>query len=167
MLNPIFWKKVQGQKHPGRWEIAEPKIPSVKMLFKTNANGHNHPTIRYIIIEQDTIGETKENNEWHSTQEPHTPPNSPIDCGEVQLHQYWTTLPVYVSYDQNSYKECIRVDKYISTQSFWTETKVIGGNTSSNPQVSALIPRPVINRMERMCQCHGSITYESRITYVQ
>ena len=36
MLNPIFWKKAQGQKHPGRWEIAERQIPSVKMLFKTN-----------------------------------------------------------------------------------------------------------------------------------
>ena len=24
MLNPIFWKKVQGQKHPERWEIEHP-----------------------------------------------------------------------------------------------------------------------------------------------
>ena len=31
-----------------------------------------------------------------------------------------------------------------------------GGNTSSNPQVSALIPRPAFNGMERMCQRHGS-----------
>ena len=31
-----------------------------------------------------------------------------------------------------------------------------GGNTSSNPQVSALIPRPDFNGMERMCQRHGS-----------
>ena len=30
------------------------------------------------------------------------------------------------------------------------------GNTSSNPQVSTLIPRPVFNGMERMCQRHGS-----------
>ena len=72
MLNPIFWKKVQGQKHLGMWSIAERKIPSVKMLFKTNANGHKHPGISFIIIEQDTIGETKENNKWHSTQEPRT-----------------------------------------------------------------------------------------------
>ena len=34
MLNPIFLKKVQGQKHPGRWEIAEPKILSVKCSLK-------------------------------------------------------------------------------------------------------------------------------------
>ena len=32
-----------------------------------------------------------------------------------------------------------------------------GGNTSSNPQVSELFPRPVFNGMERMCQRHGSI----------
>ena len=38
LLNPVFWEKVQGQKHPGRWEIAERQTPSVKMLFKTNTN---------------------------------------------------------------------------------------------------------------------------------
>ena len=32
----------------------------------------------------------------------------------------------------------------------------LGGNTSSKPQVSALIPRPAFNGMERMCQSHGS-----------
>ena len=31
-----------------------------------------------------------------------------------------------------------------------------GGNTLSNPQVSALIPRPAFNGMEGMCQHHGS-----------
>ena len=132
ILNPIFWKKIQGQKHPGRWEIAERKIPGVKMLFKTNTKGHKHPSISRIIIEQSTVGETKENNKWHSTQEPRTPQNSPgIDYDGVQLHQYWTTVPVYVciyiymSFNQNSYKECIRIDKYILTQSFWMGTKVI------------------------------------------
>ena len=28
MLNPIFWKKVQGQKYPGSWGIVEHQIPS-------------------------------------------------------------------------------------------------------------------------------------------
>ena len=42
MLNPIFWKKVQGQKHPGRWGIAEHQIPSIKVLFKSNAKSHKH-----------------------------------------------------------------------------------------------------------------------------
>ena len=56
MLNPTFWKKVQGQKHAGRWEIAERQIPSIKMLLKTNTKGHKHPSIRLFIKEQDTIG---------------------------------------------------------------------------------------------------------------
>ena len=88
-------KEGPGAKHPGRWEITERKIPSVGMLFKTNTNGHKHPSISLFIIEQDTIAETKE-NKCHSTQVPHIPQNSPICCDGVQLHQYWTTLPVYV-----------------------------------------------------------------------
>ena len=60
MLNPIFWKKVQGQKHPGRWGIVEHQIPSIKVLYKTNAKSHKHPGIKTIIIrEQDTTGKLK------------------------------------------------------------------------------------------------------------
>ena len=62
MLNRIFWKKPQEQKHPGSLEIAERKL-----LLKTNINGHEIPSISLII------GETRENNKWHSTQEPRTP----------------------------------------------------------------------------------------------
>ena len=36
------------------------------------------------------------------------------------------------------------------------EPRSSGGNTSSNPQVSAFIPRPAFNGMERVCQRHGS-----------
>ena len=48
VLNPIFWKNVQGQKHPGRWGILEHQIPSIKVLFKTNTKGHKHPSIRLL-----------------------------------------------------------------------------------------------------------------------
>ena len=48
MLNPIVWKKAQGQKHPGRWGIVEHQIPSIKVLFKTNTKGHKHPSIRLL-----------------------------------------------------------------------------------------------------------------------
>ena len=48
VLNPIFSKKVQGQKHPGRWGIVEHQIPSIKVLFKTYTKGHKHPSIRLI-----------------------------------------------------------------------------------------------------------------------
>ena len=47
MLNPIFSKKVQGQKHHGRWGTVEHQIPSIKM-FKTNTNSHKHPNIRVL-----------------------------------------------------------------------------------------------------------------------
>ena len=36
------------------------------------------------------------------------------------------------------------------------EPRSSGGNISSNPQVSVLIPRPAFNGMERICQRHGS-----------
>ena len=34
VLNPIFSKKFQGQKHPGRWGIVEHQIPSIKYCLK-------------------------------------------------------------------------------------------------------------------------------------
>ena len=36
------------------------------------------------------------------------------------------------------------------------EPRSSGGNTSSNPQVSVLIPRPAFDGMERMRKRHGS-----------
>ena len=101
-----YSERSQETKHPGRWEIAAPKIPGVKM-FKTNTNGHKHPRIWLIIKERDTIDDRDR-----------TSKTSPIYCDWVQLHQYWTIRPVYVymSYNQNSYKECMRIDKYIFTR---------------------------------------------------
>ena len=58
MLNPIFWKKVQGQKHPGRWGIVEHQIPSIEVLFKTNTKSHKHPGIT-LLSENKTIGKPK------------------------------------------------------------------------------------------------------------
>ena len=48
MLNPIFWKKVQGQKPPGRWGIVELRIPGIKVLFETNAKSLKHPYIKLL-----------------------------------------------------------------------------------------------------------------------
>ena len=56
MLNQMFWKKVQGKNYPGRWEIAERKIPSVKMLFNTNTNGHKHLSIGLIMPRTPPLG---------------------------------------------------------------------------------------------------------------
>ena len=54
MLNPMFWKKVQGQKHPGRWGIVEHQIPSIKVLFKINAKTQKHPGIKLLSSESKT-----------------------------------------------------------------------------------------------------------------
>ena len=64
MLNPIFWKKVQGQKHSGRWGIVEHQIPSIKVLFKTNAKSHKHPDIKLLASESKTqlINQRKQNS---------------------------------------------------------------------------------------------------------
>ena len=48
MLNPIYWKKVQGQKHPGRLGIVEHQKLSTKVLFKTNAKSHKRPGIKLL-----------------------------------------------------------------------------------------------------------------------
>ena len=45
---------------------------------------------------------------------------------------------------------------YMINEVHGPEPRLSGGNTSSNPQVSALIPRSAFNGMERMCQHHGS-----------
>ena len=53
--------------------------------------------ISLFIIAHDTIGETKDNNKWHSTQETRTPKNSPIDCDGVQLtNTEWDSLCLYI-----------------------------------------------------------------------
>ena len=87
MLNPIFWKKVQGQKNPRMWEIAEHQIPSMKVLYKTNAKSNEHPSIRLFIRDKtQLVNQRKQNVAF--TQKPRTPQKySPTKCGGIQLHQ--------------------------------------------------------------------------------
>ena len=59
MLNPIIWRKVQGQKHPGTWGIVDDQIPRIKVLFKTNAKSHKHPGFKLSSSESKTQLETK------------------------------------------------------------------------------------------------------------
>ena len=54
MLNPIFWKKDQGQKHPGRRGIVKHQIPSIKVLFKINFKSSKHPGIKLLSSESKT-----------------------------------------------------------------------------------------------------------------
>ena len=64
MLNAIFWKDVQGQKHPGRWGIVEHQKPSTQVLFKTDAKSHKHPGIKLLSSESKTqlVNQRKQNS---------------------------------------------------------------------------------------------------------
>ena len=64
MLNPIFWKKVPGQKHPARWGIVENQVPSIKVLFKTNVKIHKHPGIKLLYSKSKTqlVNQRKQNS---------------------------------------------------------------------------------------------------------
>ena len=84
-----------------------------------------------------------------------------VHSPEIQSHRMWwgaassilnetPVVCIYTSYNRTHIKNA-----YIHRASGW-EQRSSGGNTSSNPQVSAPVPRPVVNGMERMCQCHGS-----------
>ena len=70
MLNPIYWKKVQGQKHPGRWGIVELQIPSIKVLFETNAKSHKHPYIKLLSSKSKTqmVNQRKQNRIYINTE---------------------------------------------------------------------------------------------------
>ena len=55
-----------------------------------------------------------------------------------------------------NYYAAVMCGMYIKNGVHGPEPRSSGGNTSSNPQVSALIHRPAFNGMERMCRRHGS-----------
>ena len=88
VLNPIFSKKVQGQKHPGRWGIIEHQIPSIKMLFKTNTKSHRHPSIRFLSKSKTQLVNQRKQKVAFSQGTAH----SPIERDGVQ----WMTLPLYI-----------------------------------------------------------------------
>ena len=93
VLNPIFSKKVQGQKHPGRWGIVEHQIPSIKM-FKTNTKSHKHPSIRFLSKSKTQLVNQRKQKVAFSPGTAH----SHIERDGVQLRQYWMTLPLYIWY---------------------------------------------------------------------
>ena len=69
------------------------------------------------------------------------------------------TFGMYVSWEKFisvTKIAAIMYDMYIINGVHGPEPRSSGGNTSFNPHVSPLIPRPAFNGMGRMCQCHGS-----------
>ena len=81
VLNPIFSKNVQGQKHPGRWGIVEHQIPSIKVLLKTNAKGHKHPSIRLLSKSKTQLVNQRKQKVAFSPGTTHSP--------EIQSHRTW------------------------------------------------------------------------------
>ena len=59
----------------------------------------------------------------------------------------------YILISKNAANVC---GMYIINGVHGPEPRSSGGNTLSNPHVSALIPRPAFNGMEKMCQRYGS-----------
>ena len=81
VLYPIFSKKVQGQKHPGRWGIVEHQIPSIKVLFKTNTKGHKHPSIRLLSKSKTQLVNQRKQKVAFSPWTAHSP--------EIQSYRTW------------------------------------------------------------------------------
>ena len=131
MLNPIFPKKIQGQKHSGRWGIVEHQIPSIKVLFKTNTKGHKHPSIRLLSKSKTQLVNQRKQKVAFSPGTAHSP--------EIRSYRTWwdaaspilnDTPVVYTTYNRTRIRNAyiyieIYVYIYILTQSFWTGAKVI------------------------------------------
>ena len=126
MLNSIFWKRVQGQKHPGRWGIVEHQIPSIKVLFKTNSKSHKHPGIRLLSSESKAqlVNQRKQKVAFNPGTA-HSP--------EIQSCRMWwgaaspilNDTPVVCIYTSYNRAHVEKTYIYILTQSFWTGTEVI------------------------------------------
>ena len=139
MLNPIFRKKVQGQKHLGRWGIVEHQIPSIKVLFKTNTKGHKHPSIRLLSKSKTQLVNQRKQKLAFSPGTAHSP--------EIQSYRSWWSAAspilndtpvvcIYPSFNTTHIRNAyIYIYIYILTQSFWTGTKVIRRKHTIQPTV--------------------------------
>ena len=126
MLNPIFGKKVQGQKHPGTLGILEHQIPSIKVLLKINAKSHKHPGIKLLSSECKTqlLNQRKQNVAFN----PGTAHSPEIQSYRMCWGAASPTLndtPVVCIYTSYNRTHIENVYIYILTQNLWTGTKVI------------------------------------------
>ena len=133
MLNSIFWKKVQGQNILGGEGLQNAKLLMTKCCLKQIA------MVTSILVLLVYISESKaqlmmafNKGTAHS---PKRVLKTVMGCSLTNTK----CVCIYASYNQNSYRECIRIYRYVLTQSFWTEQRPSGGNTPSNPQVSVSI----------------------------
>ena len=122
MLNPIFSKKVQGQKHPGRWGIVEHQIPSIKM-FKTNTKSHKHPSIRFLSKSKTQLVNQRKQKSGIQPRNRALPYRTWWGAASPILND---TPVVYTTYNRTRMRNVhTHIYTYILTQSFWTGTKVI------------------------------------------
>ena len=133
MLNPIFLKKVQGQKHPGRWGIVEHQITSIKVLFKTNTKGHKHPSIRLLSKSKTKLVNQRKQKVAFTPGTAHSP--------EIQSYRTWwgaaspilnhtPVVYIYTPYNithiRNAYTHThIYIYKYIY---IYIDTELLDGN---------------------------------------
>ena len=121
MLNPIFWKKVQRQKHPGMWGIVEHQIPSIKVLFKTNIKGQKHPSIRLLWKRKTQLVNQRKQKVAFSPGTAHSP--------EIQSYRTWwgaaspilndtPVVYIYTSYNRN----------HIRNAYIYNNTELLDGN---------------------------------------
>ena len=123
MLNPIFSKKVQGQKHPGRWGIVEHQIPSIKMLFKTNTKSHKHPSIGFLSKSKTQLVNQRKKRSGIQPRNRVLPYRTWWGAASPILND---TPVVYTTYNRTRIRNVhIYIYTFILTQSFWTGTKVI------------------------------------------
>ena len=79
----------------------------------------------------------------------------------AMLHLIWTISTHGTGFANrpvgcNSENAVIMCGMFIINGVNGPEPRSSGGNTSSSPQISVLIPRPVFNGVERVCQRQGS-----------
>ena len=134
MLNPIFSKKFQGQKHPGRWGIVEHQIPGIKVLFKTNTKGHKHPSIRLISKSKTQLVNQRKLKVAFSPGTAHSP--------EKQSYRMWwgaaspilndTPVYIYTSYNRTHIRNA-HTHTYIYI--YIINTELLDGNQGHQEEI--------------------------------
>ena len=113
MFNPIFKENVQGRKHPGSCQFAEPELlryKKPKRVVQNEKDGHENPNNSHISDDEnhDEIesyhGNSKRSRKWHTTPEQRTPKNSPIYSDGVQLaYAQCHMVPISISWCRESW----------------------------------------------------------------
>ena len=92
---------------------------------------------------------------WNIQLKAHLKPHS-IKSANTPAWPYFSYVCLLERVYLISKNAAIMCGMYIIKEYTGPEPRSSGGNTSSKPQVSALIPRPALNEMERMCQRYVS-----------